>query len=1469
MGKKSGAKAEVVEYRMAIHLGLCGVVDRIKSIHLNKKLVWSGSQSTNGLISILKPNLFGGYEREGGPVGDVFVLLGRDNQVLPADLASRLGKTSTTCPAYRGKTTLFFIGNRAVTNPNQKKGFIGLLNLALGGIPANAQMPANAPTPGGFMWSFNNPLLAQDVWVEVERAPVGLDPNYAMIMGDANAAHIIWEAYTNPRWGMGESELMMDRDAYEAAAVTLYNESFGLSLRWSQPTTIEDFVTEILSHIQAVTYLDPSTGLHTIKLLRNDYDVETLPELTPQNSRLLKFAERMAGEIVNEVTVGYTNPANGETVTVTEHNLASLNAQGKVGKRHDYLGIRRTDLATMVAARDVRIASAPLVSAEVEVDRRFWNVNPGALLRFNYPDKSDTVRIMRVGKVNRGRPGASKIRLELLEDIYSLAQPEIAAAPETEWQDPGEEPEAISVAQILTTPAYFVATGVLQNGLTPLDYPEVTAVVLAHPTGLDTLNYDLVADFTLPDGTTTKRTLGSKSLAQRTELTDDLAAEASSSLPGNLVVSSDHGPAVGGFVFIGGADADHEIALISDFTENDWIITRGLLDTTPKAWPAGTPIWFVNAGMRLVDTTIRSAFEEVDYQLLTRTSRGILALDDAPVETAMLTERPHLPLRPANVKVNGSGFGPYDATGQANLALTWSTRNRQLEEGQTVAWDAEPVAPEYRQMTVIRVVDPETESEIITYRFWTDTNFTIPTSEFARWASVRFEFSSARNDLVSLQSHAIEVTGLADDPGAPEPSPAPELGEAPLTQAAPGLGVYTIIGGSINAPSGNGRQPAIVLEGKPDNTAATHLLVRYRRNSSSSWNYRSAITLTGEKQRFVVTGVAALTLYENVEVAYVIGGIPSQWRAVGSVTTGAAISTDTEFVDGTPSAEVIARIFAMETSATEILANVEAIQAQAEQTLERSQMLAQAILRRSIDQFQSDARRQALDFIGGEQVGVVFQRENSERIENETYFAENFSLMGARSLDGESWIMDLDTVLVSPTQSWAERLTQISTEFDDLALFFTEEIDLVVNDVEAIGEVVSLLGTPDGTNFILDLDKLKVSPTETMATRLSAINTSLGANASAIATETTNRTTAVSAVASSVTTLSTTVGSHTSTLTSYGSSIDGLLARAGLVLNVNGHITGWTLNNDGSSGDFNVLANKFAVVTPGGTPYVPFEVVDGVTRIKSALIQSLGVNKLSGGTLNAPINVGSGRFVFDTGTYMLVIGGAGFGSSNQFIFWYGPSQTSLSGCNTTNAICYFTIDGKSKLSGPFVTLPSTPIEDTTIRFSNSTGSTSSTASMELEDVTSEGGDIAVTLNYGLQGYFQDSESGTWSPGLPPYWDGTDDGVIDYLDETSGVEAIVTLERSVGGGSYSLVDTLYVYGGHLFRAQGGYDGLFTTGGSYSVNIDKELLAADQLIFSDTLHTTDVRKYRATITSRNLSGWSETFTQSITINTAEET
>jgi hypothetical protein len=575
---------------------------------------------------------------------------------------------------------------------------------------------------------------------------------------DANPAHIIYEVLTNTDWGMGSSATAIDFANFEAVAQVLYDEGLGLSLAWFRQSTIQDFIQEILDHIQGVVYVDPATGLLTLKLVRGDYDPDTLKTIDTSNARLSSFARKTWGDIANEISVTWTNPENEQDETVTVQDLASIAAQGGIiTDSRNYYGVRSSALAQRLAARDLRSAGAPLAACEANVSRKFWQARPASVYKLTWPEHGLSQVVMRVVDIDYGRPGDDVIQLSLLEDVYGLDVGEYVEPPGTLWEDTSTPPLPVTLSQVVTMPAFFV-----QGAADVATYPQVLGGVLATTADADTLSYELWGEVTDNLGGVDWAALAEHGILGHAQLVGALGVEAVSTGVTFTSLMGGEAPVAGVFLFIGdGTEAASEIALITA----TGTLSRGVLDTIPHAWPAGTPVWLVASDSLIIDPTVRAAGEDVAYKLRTRTSLGLLALSATPILTGTLSERPWLPNRPANAKVDGIGFNtvttPVDMRGATDVPVTWANRNRLLEDGQVLAWTDGDVAPETGQTTTLTVLSADGLTTLTTHSGLTGTSFAIPIASFAGHGLARVRFSSERIDadgtFESLQAHEIFV----------------------------------------------------------------------------------------------------------------------------------------------------------------------------------------------------------------------------------------------------------------------------------------------------------------------------------------------------------------------------------------------------------------------------------------------------------------------------------------------------------------------------------------------------------------------------------------------------------------------------------------------------------------------------------------------------------------------------------------
>lgn len=1027
MGSSSKPKVQVSEYRMSLHLGFCHAVDHLLEVLVKEQTVWSGDSTNNMALGVTQPNLFGGVTKEGGLVGVVDVLHGRDDQVLPENLATKLGTTSADAPGFRDILSLFFHGGSSgflwsanypylhsvwvkVSRTNSgwyaAKSAIGEKvrgDSSLYALESTTDLPGglqNWPVvtkvvgdrlhltnsrscPGNILGTFDFPLYStthyvidvntgvvvddyfapcphyrpqssgwfiqggtltaeawyfvglfgdywlwwyadhyndglepkkrylvvgaaganpskdmgiladymsytldfvsgvfidtknevalivisrpttkESRWLEyafdgtVSRtgtcsfyggvagtpSPVGVIGGYTLPLGlcqhptvvqsgsydyenwtafaanssgliyvfqidssgvltlvrtttaasspdfqqtstfatggdlyvisklfvanptpaviarlssgfvktgvgpQMNPAHIIREVLTNDDWGLGIDEDMIDDDSFAAAADTLYDEGFGLSLQWSGQSTAEDFINDILQHIDATYGNDPATGKFYIKLIRGDYDAEDLDELTEDDMTITSFIRNSLSDTSNEVTVTWTNPESEEEQTVTVHDIANFSAQGVIiSTSRNYHAIRTSDLALRCAMRELGKVSQPVATFEIEASRTAISYKSGDVVKITYPEYGLNGLPCRVMAVNRGKPGQMAVKMTLMEDVFNMPASAYVVSPSSGWEDPTQDDLPINVYKVESAPYYLVAREVGDAAASTVEYPQSYAMILATGQGAEYGVYTPQVD---PLGNSTYTLQGNREYAGTATLAVSVGPEVTSTFTVNAQTVD---PTPGMIFFLG-----DELCVVESYAAGSITTRRGMLDTVPVSHAIGERLWFFTSQDDIADPNVYTVGQTVSYRLVPegQSTSGAIVL------SGTMTDRMYRPYRPANVKVNGS-FWPVAITG--SVVVTWAHRNRTLETSVLNKWDAGSVTVEAGTTYTLRFYG-EADTLLHTASGLTGTTHTWSTEVAdagVLQGRIRVELEAVRDGFVSLQkyNHAFDRAG--------------------------------------------------------------------------------------------------------------------------------------------------------------------------------------------------------------------------------------------------------------------------------------------------------------------------------------------------------------------------------------------------------------------------------------------------------------------------------------------------------------------------------------------------------------------------------------------------------------------------------------------------------------------------------------------------------------------------------------
>lgn len=237
---------------------------------------------------------------------------------------------------------------------------------------------------------------------------------------------------------------------------------------------------------------------------------------------------------------------------------------------------------------------------------------------------------------------------------------------------------------------------------------------------------------------------------------------------------------------------------------------------------------------------------------------------------------------------------------------------------------------------------------------------------------------------------------------------------------------------------------------------------------------------------------------------------------------------------------------------------------------------------------------------------TIINNEQTQRIAGDTALAQTVGLIGASSDGNASIVLNQVTCKVSPSQTLGDYITGVASQFGSVNAAIQTEATTRATADSAFATQFSLLGakSANGQSWLLDESRVLVSGgTVSLANRLSGLDSSLGSNTAAIASEQTARAAADASLAQSVTNLTTTLSGHTASIATLQSVTNGLSARYSVALDVNGYVSGFLLNSTGTTSDFTVLADKFSICSANGAVIqTPFSVSNGKVYIDSACI---------------------------------------------------------------------------------------------------------------------------------------------------------------------------------------------------------------------------------------------------------------------------
>ena len=614
MSKKGSQQPTISTYYVGLHFVLChGPIDKITKIQVDEKDAWTGTTS-GGTITINSPELFGGNSREGGIVGAVDIAMGGSSQVANTYLTNKLG----TVPAFRGVVS-------------------AILNQVL--IGTNYYLKP---------WAF----LAQRIHIRKNGVPQWQD-TYAEVganSGLINAVHVIRDCLTDTTWGLGNAEAVINETDFLTAAITCYNEGLGFSFFWNAETSVNEFIVDVLKHIQGNLYFSRTDAQWHLKLTRQLSSTTGLVALTVSNvMEVTDFKRSNINKLTSSVVVNYTD-LNEKKATVQLSDPALVQRQDTpVTKTLDYSGIVTSSVANLIAARDLQQLSTMVYSCSIKCTRDAENLYIGDAFTLTWPDYVPDTLTMRVVSINLGTPTSQSITIEAVQDVFSAPTTVYTAPQPSNWVSPISSPTAMTNRLVTELPYYLLAT--TQSDSFAQGVANTTSYIAV--AGASPTSDSISAGIYTTSGTTFTRK-GVLDFCFTGILASAIGKKDTTVLVASVLdielLTTGH------FIQI-----DNELLGVTAITSTSsttatLTVTRGVLDSTPADHLVSTRMYGWHDFFDSDQVAYLIASETPKVKLTTITPKGELALASAPQDTLTLVGRMHKPYPPGNLLINSTSF---------------------------------------------------------------------------------------------------------------------------------------------------------------------------------------------------------------------------------------------------------------------------------------------------------------------------------------------------------------------------------------------------------------------------------------------------------------------------------------------------------------------------------------------------------------------------------------------------------------------------------------------------------------------------------------------------------------------------------------------------------------------------------------------------------------------------------------------
>ncbi|WZB35702.1 tail megatron [Enterobacteria phage FtMidnight] len=645
---KTKYKNVVVGHRYHIGLNMLlgiGPGVRLRRIWAGKDVAWTGNLQNQSNFNINQPNLFGGDDQGGGLQGTATFYPGTLDQDRDPYLAAQLG---ANVPAYNGFAHIvfkdFYIGTRTSVPP---------------------------------------------FYFELQNFPTSFPGSSTIGTLDCNPLAICWDVITQPDGRFNLPAEILDQSSFTSAATRVSSEGLGMSITVGSQMSGQDFLEEIMRHIDGVMYKDPIDAKIRVKLIRQDYNPSSIPAFSKADVIELKsFSKTLWAETFNQCRVTFNERESGyeESVAIAQ-DFANITYQNRVRTSDaSFPGAKVASAANAIAARQLSVMSVPLYKCDLVMKRTAANLRPGDVFKLNYEPYGISEIIMRVVKINLGSLEDGKVTISCVQDKFASDSVVFAPPEGSEFEPISFNAAAVTDARVIELPLFI--SNIFEESLSTFENSGRVLSLGGRPTGSSfaySLNSYVGSQRNLEIEQTPYYAVGFI-VAPYSKLIGSETGHDNSGLiiggmtgveieqltnPANFAAASDGS----GLFMIG-----NELLLYSGVTDNEdgTIILnnvyRGVLDTVFEDHSANDRVYFFGDLNGLVES-LYPISTNLNFRFQDHTPKDTYPLSSAANVPVTITGRERRPLHPQYLTLEGSR-APSPGVALESVSVAWRRRNR-------------------------------------------------------------------------------------------------------------------------------------------------------------------------------------------------------------------------------------------------------------------------------------------------------------------------------------------------------------------------------------------------------------------------------------------------------------------------------------------------------------------------------------------------------------------------------------------------------------------------------------------------------------------------------------------------------------------------------------------------------------------------------------------------------------------------